>query len=187
MLKPAETFRFCPRCAVERSPTTPPDANPFACRACGWTYYFNPTLAAAVFIRRPDGKVLFIRRARDPGRGRLAPPGGFIDAGERAEDAVRREVREEVGLEIGWPSFLASFPNEYPYRDVIYPVLDFFFVAETASDQEARALDDVEDFVWRDPLSEVRVEDMAFPSMQSALALWQARLRGGNSAGGRPG
>lgn len=132
-------------------------------------------MAVAVFPRRDDGRALFIRRAKDPGRGCLAPPGGFIDIGETAEEAARRELREEVGLELDTLEFLCSAPNEYTYAGVTYPVLDFFFTARTASTGGRIAADEVAECAWLDPL-EVDPSTMAFPSMQDALRIWQARL-----------
>lgn len=132
-------------------------------------------MAIAVFIRRDDGPALFIHRAKDPGKGRLAPPGGFIDIGETAENAAPREIREEVGLELTELEFLCSQPNTYHYADVTYPVLDFFFTARAVNADAATALDDVAKCEWLDPLT-VAPEAMAFPSMQAALALWQRKL-----------
>ncbi len=178
-MNPPAHFRHCPACGAAR----PADrmASPFECGACGFTYFFNAAIAAVAFLRRDDGRVLFIRRAREPAKGQLAPPGGFVDIGERAEMGVRREVREEVGLEIGEPAFLGSFPNEYLYRDVTYPVLDFFFTATALKPEAAQALDDVAGVVWLDPVSEVTPEELAFPSMRAALLLLRERLRLGGS------
>jgi len=53
-----------------------------------------------VIVLRADG-VLLIRRARDPGQGRWALPGGAQRVGETVEQAGRRELREETGLEVG--------------------------------------------------------------------------------------
>ena len=174
-MEPCRHFHFCPRCGQPRAAGEL--VSPFRCVACGFTLFFSAANATATFIHRADGRVLFIRRARDPGQGRLAPPGGFVDPGERAEDAARREIREEVGLEITPPEFLGSFTNRYAYLDVTYPVLDLFFTAHALDPNAARSLDDVASLSWLDPLREVAPDEMAFPSMQAALALLQARLR----------
>ena len=146
----------------------PPTGNAFICSACGFTFFFSAANATAAFVSRADGKVLFIRRAKEPAKGKLAPPGGFVDVGETAEEAVRREIREKVGLELSEIQFLCSHPNVYPYRDITYPVLDFFFCARAIAADQARALDDVASFCWLDP-QEVFLEEIAFPSMRAAL------------------
>jgi ADP-ribose pyrophosphatase YjhB (NUDIX family) len=59
----------------------------------------NP-VPVAVLLLPVDGGLLCIRRAIEPGKGRLALPGGFIDIGETWEEAAVREVREEAGIRI---------------------------------------------------------------------------------------
>lgn len=173
-MSPSESFRFCPRCAASH----PADSvsNPFTCGSCGFRYFFNPTVAVAVFVLRPDDRALFIRRAKDPGKGRLAPPGGFIDIGETAEKAALRELREEVGMEVVDLAFLCSEPNQYLYAEINYPVLDFFFTARVLQATEIPALEEVEECLWLNP-DEVAPTDLAFISMQRALVLWQKQRR----------
>ena len=86
---------------------------------------------------------LFIRRAKEPAMGKLALPGGFIDEGETAEEGIRREFTEEVGFAPGAIDFLCSRPNLYLYKEVTYPVLDFFFVARSCGDEIPEPLDGV--------------------------------------------
>lgn len=141
---------------------------PFRCAACGLVYFFNPTVAAAAFIFDAKGRALFIRRSHEPAKGKLGVPGGFIDIGESAEQALRREVREEVGLEIENMTFLTSYPNFYEYGGVTYPVCDFMFKATAANPKSARALDAVDAIEWL-PLTGVDFEDLAFPSIREGL------------------
>lgn len=173
-MHPHRHFHHCPRCG---KPVTAPDGtSPLHCLPCGFRLYFNPAVAVAVFLQDAAGRVLLIRRAKDPGAGRLAPPGGFIDRGERAEDAVHREVQEEVGLRLCELRFLGSQPNEYLFGDVLYPVLDLFFTARLDPVSSASGTcdpDEVRAVEWFMP-ADVRVGDLAFPSMRAA---WQEWLR----------
>jgi NAD+ diphosphatase len=169
---PWALFRFCPRCGVPRAePTTRPD--PFRCDACGFLFFFNPAVAVAALVVRGDGRALFIRRASDPARGRLALAGGFVDPGENAEGALRREIREEVGLELTRLTFLSSSPNEYHYRGTTYPVVDLIFLGKTIDEARPAPLDGVASVEWLDPMA-VDPEDLAFPSMRDGLRRYRA-------------
>lgn len=164
-MHPASHFRFCPACGAPRQPE---EASPLICSACGFTYYLNITCGCAAIVVRPDGKVLFIRRAHEPAKGRLAMPGGFVDEGESAESGLRREVREEVGLVLRDIAFLCSHPNQYFYKGITYAVLDFFFTASASATARAEALDGVAECCWLHP-REVDPASLAFPSMTYAL------------------
>ena len=166
---PADLFRFCPRCGAAR-PADNAGAVPYSCGGCGLVYFFNPTVAAAAWVSDAAGRVLLIRRAREPAKGKLAIPGGFVDAGETAEGALRREVREEVGLELDGVAFLTSYPNRYHYRDVTYPVLDLVFTARAVAPEAARPLDAVAGIEWHRPAA-VDPGTLAFPSIVESLKL----------------
>ncbi|MBI1176983.1 NUDIX domain-containing protein [bacterium] len=172
-MQPVEHFQHCPKCGAQRHGEA---SIPFRCDTCGFVYYFNPTVAAAVIITRPDGTVLFITRAKEPAKGKLAFPGGFIDIGETAEEGLRREVSEEVGLEIGPLQFLCSYQQEYPYKDVSYPVLDLLFTSPALGNSEAQPLDAVAAVAWHDPQTIV-MDDLAFPSLRAGLTEFLRRFR----------
>jgi len=123
--------------------------------------------------RRREGAVH--QAGQRSGKGRLALVGGFVDAGESAEHALRREVREEVQLELDQVRYLSSHPNDYPYQDTIYPVVDLVFVARTPNHDRAAALDGVASFEWLNPHT-VDLEDLAFPSMRDAVARYRAAI-----------
>ena len=169
-MRPADLFRYCPSCA------TPLDRreSPVKCAACGFQYYLNTTCATAALLVRPDGLALFIRREKEPRKGFLAMPGGFIDEGETAEQGVRREFLEEVGFEPRGIDFLCSHPNTYFYQGTTYPVLDFFFVARATGEENPQALDAVASVHWLDPMT-VHPAEIAFPSMVHALQVYQQR------------
>ena len=62
-------------------------------------YPEHPLVGVGGFIHK-EGKVLLIRRKFDPNKGKWAPPGGLLEVGEDPKEAARREVREELGLEV---------------------------------------------------------------------------------------
>lgn len=165
-----DQFRHCPRCGTHATP----GANPFRCAVCPFTYYFNPTVSAGAFLSDSAGRWLVVRREKDPGKGLLGIPGGFIDIGESAEDALRREVREEVGLEIADVRFVGSFPNSYLYKGVTYPVCDLLFLGAALAPESAQSLDGVAGIEWREP-SSLQEDEFAFESMKAALRVLRGR------------
>ncbi len=172
-MDPAACFNYCPRCG--RAVDGVVGARPFRCGGCGFVYFFNAAVSVAVIIldAADRRRSLFIRRAHEPGKGKLAFAGGFVDPGETVEAAAHREVREEVGLTLTDVTWLGSFPNDYRYLDLVYPVADLFFVGRTTRPDEAAVLDGVASLAWLDP-AEVDPGDVAFPSMRAALAKYVA-------------
>ncbi len=173
-MRPTEMFKFCPRCGAPRAAENV-GQTPLRCTACQFTFYFNPAVAAAAFVSRPDGRVLFIRRAHEPAAGKLSIPGGFIDFGETAEDGLRREIREEVGLEVENIRFIMSAPNAYLYRDVTYPVVDLVFTAVALTPDAAGAFDGVASIEWH-LQRDVNPDELAFPSMRVSLTAVRAGI-----------
>ncbi len=171
-MTPVAAFHYCPSCGEKVS--APSTTHRFQCPACPFVLYVNTTCATAAFVTRPDGRVLFIYRDKEPAKGKLAIPGGFIDPGENAEEALQREFLEEVGIKIHTILPLISAPNLYHYKNLTYPVLDFFYTARADHPDHVRALDGVASYAWLHP-HHIHPADIAFPSMQRALAHYLAQ------------
>ena len=75
----------------------------------------TPALTTDCVIFDNAGRVVLIRRKNEPFKGSYALPGGFVDIGETVEAACRREVREEVGIELGGLSLIGVYSD--PKRD----------------------------------------------------------------------
>jgi 8-oxo-dGTP diphosphatase len=96
----------------------------------------------AVCIR--DGRLLLIRRGREPGAGRWSLPGGRVRSGETLVHAVRRELREEAGLD-GRVGPLAGLAERISPGSHHYVILDFWVDPAPGA---ARAGDDAADCTW---------------------------------------
>jgi NADH pyrophosphatase NudC (nudix superfamily) len=70
-------------------------------------------------------------------------PGGFVEPMETAEEAVVREIREELNLNVTKMTYLVSFPNLYPYSNLVVPTVDLGFVCEVDSFSAMKPADDV--------------------------------------------
>src|SRR5215218_6616462 len=111
----------------------------------------RPVLGAAAVVIH-DGRVVLIRRGKAPSAGEWSIPGGAVELGESVEEALRREVREETGLEIVVGRFLEVF--ERVERDADGAVRFHFVVldyAATAIGGTLRAGDDAADAAWVAP------------------------------------
>ena len=124
-MHPLETFKYCPKCGSNRFVES--DDKSKLCENCHFTYYFNSSAAVAVFIINKKGELLVARRAKEPARGTLDLPGGFVDLYETAEEAVVREVKEETGAIINDIRYLFSIPNIYLYSEFNVHTVDLFF------------------------------------------------------------
>ena len=158
-------FCYCPNC---RSPNIDfLQQKQLLCRDCGFTYFHNVATAVSAIIRCQQ-QILFAIRARQPGLGMLDLPGGFSDPGETLEQALQREILEELGLDIDTPRYLFSFANSYPYRNVVYRSSDAIFEVVLGEKPAIAAADDVADSCWID-LQAIDLRAIAFDSVREAI------------------
>jgi NAD+ diphosphatase len=161
-------FKYCPTCQHELVI----NGNHFSCKECGFEFYAGPNPAVGVILINPKGQIYLGKRARAPRLGFWDMPGGFVDFHESAEDAARREIKEELNIEIDELELLCTFPNIYPVnKNDTYP-LDIFLIAKVAADKiEPFEQEEFSEgrFFYR---NELPLEDMAFKSQQKALGLF---------------
>ncbi len=156
----------CPACGSKRFPKQAD--NSFLCGACSFHYYINPAAAVVGILEDDAGRVLAVRRGMDPMKGTLDLPGGFIDRLETAEDALVREVREELNLELGNLRYLCSFPNRYLFKGMTYFTLDLAFVCQVRDISTLRLSDEIAEAVSLTP-PDFDPEQFGFESMRRII------------------
>ncbi|MFX1368369.1 MAG: NUDIX domain-containing protein, partial [Promethearchaeota archaeon] len=108
--------------------------------------YRNPKTAVDVVIS--DGKrVVLIRRGKEPFKGMLALPGGFVDYGETVEKAALREALEETGLSVRLLDILGVYSEAN--RDPRAHTISTVFLADCDSEDITEG-DDAEAAFWMD-------------------------------------
>ena len=124
------TYKYikCPRCGAEIKT------------------YANPIPTVDTIIELNGGDRIILIKRKNPPHG-YAIPGGFVDYGERVEDAAKREALEETGLTIELKYLLGVYSD--PNRDKRFHTISTVFVATATG--EPRAGDDAEELILVDP------------------------------------
>jgi len=163
---PLQKFRFCPVCGSAHW-----EVHNFKskhCADCGFTYYGNPSAAVACFIQNKEGELLVCRRANDPAKGMLDLPGGFVDLYETAEEALMREIKEELNLELTDIRFMQSIPNLYEYSGMVIHTLDLLFTAKVEDLTPLQAADDVQEAIFM-KLNTISPDDFGLDSIKKGI------------------
>jgi 8-oxo-dGTP diphosphatase len=119
--------------------------------------YSNPTPTVDVILQR-DSKVLMVRHKKDPFKGRLALPGGFVNEGETAENAMKREAMEETSFEVEPIEILGVYSD--PKRDPRKHIMTVVFVGIILGGS-GRAGDDAASIEWVE-LASIESQQIAF-------------------------
>ena len=177
-------FQYCPSCGRNKIQF---EGNRFRCPDCGFIYYHNTAAATGCIIKTGE-KILLLVRSREPALGKLDLPGGFVDPGEGVLEGLCREIKEELGWEPPIPpgvsladffTLFASFPNTYPYKNVVYNTCDMFFTisapALKESDLQPEA-DEISGMRFLRP-EEIKNEDIAFDSTRRAIEAFREYIR----------
>ena len=163
-------YHYCPLCATPLEERFAFQQMRAVCPACGFIHFRDPKVAVIGMITW-EQQVLLIRRGVEPMKGRWALPGGYMDAGEMPTDALMREVREEVGLEVEVDDLLDIFPMAGP--GVVNSGIVIAYGASVLREEPPPLTcdDDACEAAWFSV--DTLPDDLAFESTHVLLARWR--------------
>lgn len=162
---PDKIFRFCPKCSgtfIAQKDFS------FICESCGLHFFSNACGAVCALILDNEDRLLITKRAHEPQKGMLDLPGGFISPLESAEDALKREIMEELGVELTSLKYFCSFPNRYVYSGLTYFTIDLAFLCSVDDISRIKPADDVSEALFINP-SDIDIDTIAFESIRNVL------------------
>src|SRR4051812_8749045 len=101
-------FRYCPLCATPLIEKCINHIQRAICPQCAYIQYFHPKVVAIVVVQHAK-TLLLGKRAIEPGKDLWSFFGGYVEQGEKVEDAAIREVKEETNLDVQLEGFIGIY------------------------------------------------------------------------------
>lgn len=101
-------YKFCPDCKTKLGRKEINKKNLLLCPNCGFIFWNNPKPVTSAILEK-DGKILMIKRSKEPLKDYWVLPGGYINYEEKSEDALIREIKEETNLDISIISLVGVY------------------------------------------------------------------------------
>jgi ADP-ribose pyrophosphatase YjhB (NUDIX family) len=163
-----DTLKFCPRCGGTLAWRAAGEARAEhpTCSACGFVLWQNPKpTVEALITRERDGVTEVLLGKRSDGR--WDAPGNFLNAGDRIDEALVRECRREIDVEVRVEEIVGAFEDEF----LGSPIVTIVYRCEIVSG-EPRAADIIDEVAWFpvDGLPEI-----AYRSIAAALRTLRGR------------
>lgn len=169
---PPPAPRYCCRCAAALQTRQLEGLPRSVCPACGHVAYRNPLPVASALVFDEQGRVLLVRRGREPHAGRWCLPMGFAELGETIQAAALRELDEEAGVQ---GEVMHLLDASSLVSDLYGDLLVVAFQVRATGGGEGRPGDDASEVGWFAP---DELPPLPFSSNRRALDAarsWKAR------------
>ena len=160
---PLKVLKFCPKCGSTEFEIS--GERSLKCKSCGFHFFINSAAAVAALVVDKQEKLMLVTRGVEPNYGKLDLPGGFVDLGETAGNAVKRELFEELGLKVKSLEYIGSAPNEYVFSDYTVFTLDMAFKVIPETIDGLKPMDDILEYKFYSE-EELDYNDIPAPSIK---------------------
>jgi len=167
---PLNAFKYCPKCGSSQFDIQ--DEKSKKCQTCNFQYFNNASAAVGAFICNSKGQLLLCKRAFPPAQGMLDLPGGFVDLNETAEQALVRELNEELDIKCTSYHYCTSFPNTYLFSNFTVHTLDLFYEVQLPKNSTICVHDDVSDYQFWD-IQAIPLNKIGLDSIRHAIQYYQ--------------
>lgn len=160
-------YAFCPICAESLEPVIKDndDQERLGCARCNYVHYQSPSVLVSCLITY-GSKLLWIKRGTEPRKGYWTQPGGFMEGGEKPEEAASRELLEETGVIVSPDSLTLYAIGSLPEISEVYLVYRGCVDSEAAS--TSLEVEEVGFF----SLEEAPWSKQAYPEVEDVLQLF---------------
>ena len=163
-------LRYCPVCAAPLAEKHIFHAVRPTCSVCGFIFFLDPKLVAVVVVCY-EGKFLLGKRNINPGKGMWSFFSGYVNRGEKVEDAAIREVKEETNLDVQLEKLIGVYSEkESPHVLIVYQAS----VVNNKVHSLAAQIEEVSElafFAWEE------LPELAFPFDKQILDDWRKQSR----------
>lgn len=133
------------------------------CEICN----FNNPKATVTAVIIQDNKILLLKRNEEPFKGQWDLPGGYMQEKETIEEALKREIKEELNINNINSTFIKTLPGTAFWKNEKFPILSHFFLTEINEDIKLNQENDEYQFV---SLRNINASDIVFDSNQNMIS-----------------
>ena len=130
---------FCSKCGYKLESIHNTQTSEFNCKKCNYTFYLDPKVAAVVIVKKQD-KILLVKRSIEPHLGKWSLLSGYVNRGEKVEEAAIREVKEEVHIDVSITELQGVYSGLSPVVIVVFHAVH--------NSGELSISNEVSDFKW---------------------------------------
>lgn len=160
-----DVFNFCPICGGDFKTSSDISKK---CSKCGYVYFISANPCAGGIVVNESGHILLIKRKNDPYKGTWDIPAGFVDGLETFEEALKREMKEEIGIDISNYQYFKSYSGEYENKRATKYYLTAMFIIQINDETVINIGDDAGEYKFVDP-ENINYDEISFESTKQAL------------------